>query len=103
MRLADRERLASQVFNHLTHQISSGAYEAGEDAAFQVTGQAASAATEALRSMGTVSAPQASPSGSHAPALQDSESTLVPSEDQGSSPDRDKTVTAAGDRRDSSS
>jgi GntR family transcriptional repressor for pyruvate dehydrogenase complex len=30
MRLADRERLASQVFNHLTHQISSGAFEAGE-------------------------------------------------------------------------
>ena len=30
MRLADRERLASQVFNHLTHQISSGAFEPGE-------------------------------------------------------------------------
>lgn len=29
MRLADRERLASQVFNHLTHQISSGAFEPG--------------------------------------------------------------------------
>jgi GntR family transcriptional regulator, transcriptional repressor for pyruvate dehydrogenase complex len=30
MRLADRERLASHVFNHLTQQISSGAFDAGE-------------------------------------------------------------------------
>lgn len=30
MRLADRERLASQVFNHLTQQISSGGFEPGD-------------------------------------------------------------------------
>lgn len=30
MRLADRERLASQVFNHLTQQISSGSYGLGQ-------------------------------------------------------------------------
>lgn len=30
MRLADRERLASRVFNHLTQLISSGAYDAGQ-------------------------------------------------------------------------
>lgn len=30
MRLADRERLASQVFNHLTQQIASGAHAPGQ-------------------------------------------------------------------------
>jgi ElaB/YqjD/DUF883 family membrane-anchored ribosome-binding protein len=99
---------ASKRIKEQARELAESAYEAGGDAASKATGQAASAATkpasaasEALEDVGPEGALQAGPSGSRAPALQGNESaSLVPSEDQGSSPDLEKTMNAAGDRRD---
>jgi ElaB/YqjD/DUF883 family membrane-anchored ribosome-binding protein len=95
---------ASKRIKEQAGDMAERAYDTGEDAVSKAVDQAASAASEALQGMGSESGLRPASSGSSAPPLQDDESTsLVPSENQGSSPDWDKTITAAGDRRDSSS
>jgi ElaB/YqjD/DUF883 family membrane-anchored ribosome-binding protein len=98
------DRLFGQASKRIKEQagdMAERAYDTGEEAVSKAVDQAASAASEALQGMGSESAIRPASSGSSAPPLQDDESTsLVPSENQGSSPDRDKTITAAGDRRD---